>query len=172
MTDKDEFLEIGILGKTKGLKGEIYFYPHNEETLNPFKGSEVRLAKADGEKLVIVSHSVKAPKKRLLRFDGHEKIEDVESYVNSKLFFPKADLPELEEGEYYLDDLIGFSIYDASSNLIGSLKSFYFNNAHDVAVLESPQKTDLEVPFVDELILEINLDEQKILIDFDFSSLV
>ena len=145
MTEKTEFLEIGILGKTKGLKGEIFFYPYNEETLNPLKGSIAQLNNSEKKSLTIISHKVKTPGKRILQFEDHGRIEDVESYVNLKLSALKTDMPDLEDGEYYLDDLLGFSVFDSSKNLIGQVKGFYFNNAHDVLVLDNGKKFGLDV---------------------------
>ena len=148
MIDKEEFLEIGTLGKTKGLKGEIFFYPHNEETLNPLSESSVRLNTKPPKNLIIESHKVKTPAKRILKFKDLGKIEDVESFVNAKLFALRESMPELEEDEYYLEDLVGFKLLDMEGNEIGTVKAFYFNNAHDVLILENGSKFGLDIPFV------------------------
>ena len=55
-------------------------------------------------------------------FKGISSKSDAERLRGALISVPRDELPELESGEYYLFDLIGFNILDEKKDSIGNVK--------------------------------------------------
>ena len=56
-----------------------------------------------------------------MKFDDVDTEEAAKSLVGKKLFTQKELLPELDEGEYHMKDLIGFVVADVNEGELGKL---------------------------------------------------
>jgi len=103
---------IARLGKTRGLKGEIYgdgswpaarYAELKQVWLRP-AGQQAGAATIGPLKLV----SATAYKGRLIfRFEGVDSIEAAGAFERLEVVIPNEDRPHLAEGEFYLADLVG-----------------------------------------------------------------
>ena len=84
-------------------------------------------------------------------------------YVNKNIYVPH-DRSELEEGEYYYEDLIGLICYDSNNEEIGEVIDLQEVPQGLILEIRGKEKTIL-IPYVDEFIEEIDLDNKKILIN-------
>ena len=62
------------------------------------------------------------------------------------------------------EDMIGFSVYNEDL-LIGKLTDIINNGAHDILVIKSSNNDRIMVPFVDEYVKKVDLDNKKIMIE-------
>ena len=91
-------------------------------------------------------------------------VEDAEVLKGSIISIKRGLLPELSEEEYYLTDLIGFTVIDQQQNKIGSVKEVRNLPANDVLILNYKEK-ELMIPLVDEFILLIDFVEKIVTIN-------
>ena len=90
-------------------------------------------------------------------------INEVEKYVGCSLYINHEDLDELEDDEYYYDDLIGLIAYSEDDQLIGEVVDLRELPRGILLEIKTEKKTAL-VPFVDDLIVDVDLDNNKIVI--------
>ena len=76
------------------------------------------------------------------------------------------DLPELPEGEYYFHQLIGLEAVRPDGSHAGVLSEILETGANDVYVIRKDDGTEELVPDVPQFIREINITENRIVIDF------
>ncbi len=75
------------------------------------------------------------------------------------------DLPQLEEGEYYVADLIGLPVFDAAGTQLGALKEVLSTGSNDVYVIAVPEGKDVLVPALKKHVKEINLQDRRIVVE-------
>ena len=74
-------------------------------------------------------------------------------------------LPRLQAGEYYWSDLVGLRVESLQGEPLGVVASMLETGADDVMVLRGDRER--LIPFViDEIVHEVNLDEQRMVVDW------
>jgi 16S rRNA processing protein RimM len=138
----NNLIPVGIIVNTHGLKGTLKVKSDSD-----FKESRFRV----GNKLFIGYQNTYVPvtvkryqsKKGLeyIDFEEFTHINDCEKYKRCELFIRKEDRDELQEGEYYFDELIGMTVI--LDNQKGTVKD----------VRDMPQGAILEVALATKTIL-------------------
>jgi 16S rRNA processing protein RimM len=72
------------------------------------------------------------------------------------------DAVPLEEGEFYLYELIGIEVQTDSGELLGTVVDVLETGANDVYVLDSPRYGEVLIPVTDETILKTDMDARMI----------
>lgn len=92
----------------------------------------------------------------LLKLEGINTVEDAMALRGQILQFCREDVP-LPKGRYYIQDLLGLSVWDLSSNTcIGTLKDVLRLPAQDVYVVSGSQG-DRMIPAVEEFLGDVDL---------------
>jgi 16S rRNA processing protein RimM len=96
--------------------------------------------------------------------DGNEaKVADrtaAERLINVRLYVDRAQLPEPEEDEFYLADLIGLAAFDASGAQLGRITAVHDYGAG--ASLEIAGEMSAIVPFTRACVPEVNVDAGRV----------
>lgn len=162
----DKTIRIGYLSKVHALKGELKVVFFNESSKSLKDNQIVFLVdekKNDILKKKIESIIYTKIDNRIKFFEINSK-EHAEKLRGLFLEIYRTDLPELKKGEYYLNDLLGFSIYDESKNKYGIVINVFQFPANDVLVTIHNDKEQL-IPLIDDVIVDIKHDDKIILID-------
>ncbi|MFQ6609188.1 MAG: ribosome maturation factor RimM [Fidelibacterota bacterium] len=91
-------------------------------------------------------------------------VEDAEVLRGGIISVKRDLLPELTEEEYYLTDLIGFTVNDHQQKRIGLVEDVMNLPANDVLILNYQEK-ELMIPLVDEFILLIDFEEKIVTVN-------
>lgn len=154
--------QVGIITSTHGLKGEVKVFPTTDDPQRFLDLEEVNLEKGRIRKTLRI-RSVKFFKKYvILGFEGMDRIEDVERLRGSSLLIDRKDALPLEEGEYYIPDLLGLKVVTREEEedvQIGTLKDVLMTGANDVYVVEKTDGGELLIPVIEQCIKEVNLEE-------------
>jgi 16S rRNA processing protein RimM len=168
MNKPEGYLHFGTSRKPHGIKGGFELFLLNTEESQLEKGSKVLLIPessasslaSDGQEFeiekIVFGHKV------MLNLVGVNDRNEAERMLPFQLWYPRSELEPLEEGEYYLTDLHGLNVQDENSLVYGSVESFYFNGAHDVAVIKLLSGGLMDIPFIEPFLLEIDQDQSLI----------
>lgn len=153
-----EKILIGKVVNVVGLKGElkVYNYSDNLERFETLDVIYIGEKKYNIEKVRYKSHMI------ILKIEGIDTREESESMKNLEVFIEESQLEELPEGVYYIKDMIGMKVVSDKDEYIGELKDVLTNTAQKLYVVGRDGKSDVLIPGVDEFILDINKDENKI----------
>lgn len=86
-----------------------------------------------------------------------EQLIGVDFYVDENLF-------ESQQGEtIFLKEILGFKLQDQNNNVRGEVVGFSSNGPQDLLVIRSAEGKEFLVPFVEDLIQEIDFDQELVL---------
>lgn len=156
-----EFLEVGKIINTHGLRGDVKVIPWTDmpEDFEEIPVVYIR-KKNDNEQLTV--SKIKYQKNNLIvKFKELNDINQAEKYKGLVLYANREDLWELEEGVYYIADLIGLDVYDESGK-IGVLSDVFNTGANDIYEVRREGKKNLLLPVIDEVVREIDLENKRI----------
>ena len=162
-----EYLRVGTIVRTIGLKGEVKIYPSTHFRDSRFaKGSHVFLLDENNnvlEDLLIVKHSKNGDCDNVI-FEERDSIEKVEQLVKKDLYVAK-DISFLKKDEFFYSDLEKMDVYFDNGDFIGKVKSIEeFNKYATLRVAHEPK--DVLIPFVDAFIKSVSLEELKIVVKY------
>lgn len=149
---------IGKIVNAVGLKGEVKVYNYSD---SPEIYEAAEAVYVDDE-LMKVENLRLQKNMVILKLAGIEDRNAAEAAKNREIFVTEDDLPELEEGEYYIRDLIGMEVALEDGSHLGTMTDVIQNSAQDIFQLRTDEGKNVLIPRVPEFILDINTDERKI----------
>lgn len=151
-----KYLEAGKVVSTHGIGGEVKIYPMGDsaETL---RGVKKLFLDSDGKRFLEVL-SVRIHKNMaLVRLKNFNDITEARKLIDRVFFVDRSDVP-VEEGAYFVADLIGLRVIDADDPSIeyGTLRDVTQTSAHDLYhIALKSGKTGL-LPAVAEMVVAID----------------
>ena len=162
-----EFLTVGQVVRTIGLKGEVKIYPSTHFRDTRFKkGARVFLLNEHNEieqELTIKMHHVNGDCDNVI-FEEISSIEEAEK-INKKYLFVEKNPEFLGKNEYFYSDLIGMKVDFDNGKSIGVVKAIEEYNSYATLRVKTSGK-DVLIPFVKAFILSVSLDEKQIIVKF------
>ncbi len=134
---KKQYLETGKIVNVHGLKGEVKVYPwcDSPEVLCQF---DVLYTNKGTVPMEVQSSRIQK-NMVLIKFKGIDTIEQAEELKNKVLYIDREDV-ELEEGTYFIQDLIGLQVFDADTNeYYGVLSDVLETGANDVYTIKNEE---------------------------------
>ena len=112
------------------------------------------------EERILKIRSVKFFKKFvILGFEGMDRIEDVERLKGSELLIDRKDAIPLEEGEYFIPDLLGLKVVTDDGRELGVIKDVIETGANNVYDVQNEDGRRVLIPAIPQCILEVRLEE-------------
>ena len=133
------------------------------ETDNPDRFRAGSRVYTEGGDLLSVERSQDRSEPLLVRFEGVVDRNGADSLVGSVLYVSSDERRALETDEYWPDELIGFRVRSASGDELGVVEDVIEGAAQYRLVVQG-ERGRFEVPFVVDLVPEVNLAEQVMVI--------
>lgn len=143
-------IEVGKYVNTFGIKGEIKVYPYVEYF------DKLTYLFIDGKKIDIKKMRFKK-NIAIIKLKDIDDINLIEKYKGEIVTINETDIPEPDEGEYYIQDLIGMEVYTDDGKYLGILDDVFNTGANDIY-----QVGDILLPVIDEVVKEIDTNSNKI----------
>ncbi|MHC5227530.1 ribosome maturation factor RimM [Enterococcus sp. LJL99] len=163
-----EYLNVGKIVNTQGLKGEVRVISQTDfPELRYKKGTTLTLFQDKKEpiELVIKSHR-KHKNFDIVSFEEHPNINDVEKYREGILKVAKDTLTELPQDEFYYHEIIGLTVIDEETKEeVGKIKEILSPGANDVWVVQRVKKKDVLLPYIDSVVKLV--DKEKGIIEVE-----
>ena len=156
----EQLLRVGAIASTHGIRGEVKVFPMTDD-VRRFQDCKELLLDTGKEKKKVEIESVKFFKQFvILRFRGYDSINDIEAYKGKELYVTRENAVSLEQGEYFIADLIGLSVFDEEENRIGTLKDVIETGANDVYSVETDEG-EILLPAIRDCILDVDVEGGK-----------
>ena len=151
---------VGVITGTHGLRGEVKVYPTTDEPAR-FLDLEQVILDTGRQERVLKLRSVKFFKKFvILGFEGLDRIEDVERLKGAELLIPREEAYELEEGEYFIPDLLGLRVVTEDGRELGVIKDVIETGANNVYDVRNEDGKGILIPAISDCVLDVNLEEE------------
>lgn len=148
-----EFIEIGQIVNTHGIKGEVKLNPWTDD-INDLLDLDVFYEK-DGKPLEVQNSRIHK-NVLIIKFRDISTMNDAEKMKGKTLYTEKTPLPE---GRYYIKDLIGLDVIENGEKL-GVLTDVFNTGANDIYEVKTPDGKRIYLPVIDGVIGDVNLDEK------------
>jgi 16S rRNA processing protein RimM len=163
--DNKEYVFLGECNKPHGLKGFCFIKLINPESSVIDSGSLLYFLKNNQLLPLEVDQISFGPKDRI-KFKNYDSIEQIQTLLPLQLYMNRDDFPSLEEDEYYINDLLGASVFTLSVNgqrdTIGTIKAFDDHGASVIAVIGLDNGEQLQLPLVPAFFPEIDLESKQV----------
>jgi 16S rRNA processing protein RimM len=134
----DKLILVGRVAGAFGVKGEarISAYTSQPQALLAYRN----LKRQDGSPaLTLLSGRAAREGELVVRAKEITTREEAEALKGLKLFVPREALPEPEDEEFYLADLIGLEVVKADGTVLGKVKAVHDFGAGDLLEIDPGQ---------------------------------
>lgn len=161
---KKEKLEVGQIVNTFGIKGFVKIYPYVDDIqrFDDLKKVYIKMKKQETE---LEIEEVKYQKNMVLvKFKGVETVEQAELLRNAYVEIDRADSILLEEGQYFIADLLGLEVFLDTGEKLGILDDIFNTGSNDIYVVKNELGKQFLLPYIDEVVKNIDLENGKIIV--------
>lgn len=151
--DKKEMLCIGEIVNTHGIRGELKVVPLVDDVNDLCSYKKVYISGTSYEVEGIRFHKNFA----LVKLCGIDDKTLGDRYKGKFLELPREELKPLDEGRYYVCDLIGLKIIDSELGELGAVEDVIETGSNLVYVTEYDGKP-LCIPVLEGVVQEIDID--------------
>lgn len=158
-------LIVGRVGRAHGIKGDVTVEVRTDEPeLRLGPGAVLATDPASAGPLTVAAGRVHSGR-LLLRFEGVQDRTAAEALRGTMLIaeVDPAEVPEDPE-EFYDHQLIGLDVVLADGTPVGELTEVVHLPYQDLLTVRLPDGREALVPFVVEIVPEIDLEEQRVVI--------
>ena len=160
----EEYLEIGQIVNTNGLKGLLKVKPLTDdirrfeelETVYIQKGSN--LVEFKIQEVKYIKHMV------LLKLEGIDDINEAEKYKNLYIKINRKDAVELEKNSYFIVDIINCEVYTEENELLGKVVDVFPTGSNDVYTVKNSDGKEILIPAISEVIKNVDIPNKIIII--------
>ncbi|XP_068658394.1 uncharacterized protein [Aristolochia californica] len=182
--DESEFIEIGYICNVHGLQGELRVRPTTDFPELRFstpgkRWLRVRILGKERIQEVDLTEGRGHPGKKIwiISLGGVDTVETARQFVGSTLLVKEADRPVLEEGEFYIPDLVGMKvILKETKEPVGSVVNVFNCGSSDLLqVMLNPAKATNDslkneaapgplvwIPFVEAIVPDVDMNKREI----------
>ena len=160
-----KYLEVGQILTTFGIKGEVKVKISSSNPLERFRVGNTLYILNNNEYQKITIDSFRIHKgMALISFNNIKNINDVLSFIDKKIYVNKDELEKLDNDNYYFDDLIGLKAID-KGNVVGEVVDILEVPQGAILVIKKSDNKEAMVPFVNEFVKEVDLENKTINLD-------
>lgn len=160
----NDMLRVGVYTSTHGVRGEINVYPTTDDVGRFYKGLPLFIDTGK-EQIPVTVERVKLFKNMvILKFVGIDNINDIERYKGHDLLVSREHAVALEEGEYFICDIIGAEVVTEEGEKLGTLKDVLQTGANDVYVITLNDGREVLFPVIPDCVKDVNTEEKRVVV--------
>jgi 16S rRNA processing protein RimM len=156
------WLQAGRVGRAHGLDGSFYVREATPPLLE--LGAEVLV---DGRPLRIVRRSGD-DRRPIIRLEDLDDRTAAEALTGQPLMVRRGDAPELEEDEWWADDLVGCTVHDGEREVGSVVKLLALPSCEVLEVARPDADRELLVPLVSDAVRSVDVRLKRIDVDLRF----
>lgn len=158
--------KVGAIINTHGIKGEVKVKRTGDFAERFEVGNELFYQNAADDTVTLLIKSSRMQNEiHLLGFDGLHSIDDVLPLKSTTLYIKNAQLTELSEHEFYYHEIIGCKVTTTCGQTLGVVEAILSPGANDVWVVKTPEGTEHLIPYIADVVKEVDVNDKTILIE-------
>lgn len=160
-------LTVGRITGTHGIRGEVRVSSRTDyPDLRFAPGAKLFLSHPSLEKTERITVVRARPHKDswLLQFEEWTDINQAEPYRGGTLMVSEEEAMEPEGDAYYLHEIIGCQVITTEDESVGVVTEILQPGANDVWVVQKEGGGEVLIPFIDEVVQEVNPSAKRVII--------
>lgn len=172
MTQRSQETVVGRITSVFGVKGwlKVYSYTDPIEGILKYRNWT---AVFDGRRVPVkLEDGRRHGPGIVVKLQGVDDRDQALAYCGADLVVPTAELPALEEGEYYWHQLEGLTVETGAGENLGRVSHLIETGSNDVLVVQATEASidqrERLIPYLpDQVVRSVDLDAGRILVDWD-----
>lgn len=161
----DSRILLGVIGRPHGVRGLVRVTSHTADPADLTAYGP--LTDAQGRRFVLHWHGEGLAEIFEVVGGSEIKVTDrtaAERLTNTRLYIARAQLPQPEEDEFYLADLVGLEAHDAGGARVGRVTAVHDYGAGASLEIEREAAAPLLVPFTQACVPDVDLPAGRLMI--------
>jgi 16S rRNA processing protein RimM len=156
MRDPEELIPVGKIIGTHGIKGQmkLHSYSGNAESLAAARTVSLKSPAGTLRELAITSFKANSGR-FIIGLQGFDDINLIQPLLGNEVCLKRAQLPQLEAGEYYWSDLIGLQVFTDEGTLLGKVSDIFETGSSDIYVVQGEGREYL-IPAIADVIKAVD----------------
>jgi len=150
-------LHVGVVTRPHGLRGEVRVHLDWDGSRSLLDSAAVTLERDGRRDQFQVASARVAAKVLLLKLEGIDDRDQAEALRGAQVFLERTDLEPLDDGEYYLADLVGARVV-APDGPVGVVESIEIHPTVDALVIRTESDERLQQPLLDAFIEDVDVE--------------
>jgi 16S rRNA processing protein RimM len=163
MTQKPNLVLVAQIGAAHGVQGEFKLLSHTDDPLSVLEYTPLLNERGEAALSITAARAHKGA--LLVRAEEVPDRTTADKVKGLKLYVDRADLPEPDEDEYYITDLIGLSVIDLAGQPVGKVANVDNFGAGDLLDIKPLEGANFYVLFSRENVPEVSIPEGKVVVD-------
>ena len=159
-----KYLEIGQIVNTFGIKGMVKIVPFTDDIKRFDKLKSIYISNKNEKKEYEIEEIKYHKNMVLMKLKGIETPEQANALRQSYLLVDREKEEPLEEGVYYIVDLIGLEVYTDENQLLGNVEDIFNTGSNDVYVIKNKEGKQILLPGIPDVIKNVDLQNKKIIV--------
>lgn len=159
-----KYLEIGQIVNTFGIKGMVKVVPFTDDIKRFDKLKNIYISNKNEKKEYEIEEIKYHKNMVLMKLKGIETPEQANALRQSYLLVDREKEEPLEEGVYYIVDLIGLEVYTDENQLLGNVEDIFNTGSNDVYVVKNKEGKQILLPGIPDVIKNVDLQNKKIIV--------
>ena len=153
----EEYFEIGQIVNTSGLKGILKIKPFTDD-IKKFSNLKTIYIKTKNGLTEFKIEQVRYVKNMvMLKLAGIDTVEEAEKYRNLYIKVIRDQEEELEEGSYYIIDILGCKVNTDANQELGKVIDVFQTGSNDVYVVKDEQGKQILLPAIKQVIKNVDI---------------
>lgn len=159
-----DLVAIGKISKPIGISGEAKILPLTDD-LQRFSGlTSVFIGSDESTTKPYDLCSVRIVQSQVaVKLQGIETAQDVENIRNAYVFIPKKEVVALQDGRFFMDDVIGCEVVTDEETNVGKVIDLFSLPGNDVWIVRNGTK-EIFIPAVKAIIRKVDVKKKCITI--------
>ena len=167
----EQYLRIGVITRPHGVHGEVKVYPTTDYPERFEEVTDVIIKTPDGQIRTGIEGVKYFKNLAIVKFRCFHSPEEIRGLAGADIMISRDQAQPLEEGEYYIADLIGCKVVSADTSQclpgreLGTVKDVLQTGANDVYVVQSPSGEEQLFPVIPECVLHVDIENSIITVN-------
>jgi 16S rRNA processing protein RimM len=159
----DDEVELGRVSGVFGTRGDVRLYLHNRDSVLLGGTLSVILVAPDGRRLATrVAARPGSGRRILAHVEGIDDPEHAATLANHILAVRAADLPDLEDDEFWVFEVVGAEVFEGERR-VGTVSAVHSTAGGDVFAVDTPDG-EILVPSSREFVADLDLDGHRLVL--------
>jgi len=165
-TTPSERVCVGVITGSHGVHGALRIKSFTAEPTHVAAYGKVTMG--EGPNSIVLRITGQAKGAVVAKIEGVTDRDAARALKGTKLYVPRAALPEPEEDEYYHDNLVGLDVRSLEGETLGTIQTVHNYGSGDILVIRAPEGKgggEIMLPFTREVVPEVNLEAAYVVVD-------
>ena len=159
-----KYLEIGQIVNTFGIKGMVKVKPFTDDITRFDRLKKVYIENKTIKKEYEIEEVKYHKDMVLIKFKGIENPEQANLLRDTYLLIDRENEKPLEEGTYYIVDMIGLDVYTEEGESLGKLEDIFNTGSNDIYVVKDELGKQILLPAISDVIKQIDMENRKMIV--------